>query len=52
MSQLLNKPFFAGKITAGLPSFARLIWHSKKLRWSKTGFFKGKPCSKTCLLSN
>ncbi|MBC7867656.1 MAG: hypothetical protein H7X88_08985, partial [Gloeobacteraceae cyanobacterium ES-bin-316] len=40
MNKLLSKFLFAQKITAGLPSLARLLWNSKLLRWSKTGFVK------------
>lgn len=40
MNQQLKRLLFSWKITAGIPSFVRLLWHSKKLRWSKTGFLK------------
>lgn len=53
MNQLINKILFASKITAGLPSFVSLLWHSKKLRWSKTGFIKAKPTSRpVCIKIN
>lgn len=40
MNKVLHKISFVHHITAGLPSFVRLLWSSKKLRWSKTGFVK------------
>lgn len=53
MSAFIKKILFVRSITAGLPSFARLIWNSKKLRWSKTGFIKASFSSKhTCIQLN
>ena len=40
MKQLVKKLLFARTITAGIPSFVRLVWHSKKLRWNKSGLLK------------
>lgn len=40
MKQLVKRLLFAHKITAGIPSFVRLVWHSKKLRWNKSGLLK------------
>ena len=40
MKQLVKKLLFARKITAGISSFVRLVWHSKKLRWNKSGLLK------------
>lgn len=42
MNKVLHKLSFAVHITAGLPSLLRLLWHSKKLRWSKSGFVKAR----------
>ncbi len=40
MNRVLHKLIFAVDITTGLSSLFRLLWNSKKLRWSKTGFIK------------
>lgn len=40
MNKVLHKLSFAVDITTGLSSLLRLLWNSKKLRWSKTGFVK------------
>ncbi len=42
MNKVLHKIAFAVDITTGLPSLLRLLWSSKKLRWSKTGFVKAR----------
>jgi len=40
MNKVLHKLFFAIDITTSFPSLLRLLWNSKKLRWSKSGFVK------------
>ena len=50
MNKVLHKLSFVFAITNGLPSIARLLWHSKLLRWSKTGFVKvGSPTAQTAI---
>jgi len=50
MNQQIKRLLFARKITAGIPSFVRLLWHSKKLRWSKTGFLKADPSAAPAII--
>jgi FkbM family methyltransferase len=51
MNKVLRKLSFAIHITAGIPSLLRLLWHSKKLRWSKTGFIKPHTRQAQCSIS-